>query len=160
MKRNYIKFILLAAILCITAAAEAQGRHGRPNVEDFHARKWQFIMNQVSLSPAEINAVKPVFFHYEKSVWELHQRNIDSYRKYKEIKANENINYSELNDNYINQEIKQAQLLRNYHMKLRKLLKPETLFQYYKAERMFKRRLLDHMPPPPPDEDKGKGFRE
>lgn len=158
MKRNYIKFIVLAAMLCISAVSEAQGRHGRPNADEFHARKWQFILSQVSLSPAEINAVKPVFFHYEKSVWELHQRNIDYYRKYKEIKSNENINYSELNDNYINQEIKQAQLLRNYHMKLRKLLKPETLFQYYKAERMFKRKLLDHMPPPPPEEEKSKGF--
>ena len=64
--------------------------------------------------------------------------------------------YAELNDKAVNSEISQAQLLRAYHMKLRKLLKPETLYYYYQAERKFKRKLLQNMPknmPPPPDEE-------
>ena len=50
--------------------------------------------------------------------------------------------YRELNDKMINNEIKRSQYLREYHLKLRKLLNPETLFKYYRAEKSFERQLL------------------
>lgn len=46
-----------------------------PNVKEMHERKWQFVMNEVSLSPAEMNAVKPVFLNYErKNVGTSHEK--------------------------------------------------------------------------------------
>jgi len=153
--RNF-KYIFLSTLLVLTLAAQAQSeRRGHPNVEEMHEKKWQFLMNEVSLSPAEINAVKPVFINYEKKVWELHMKNREYFRLSREKKPNGTINYTELNDKAVNSEISQAQLLRSYHMKLRKLLKPETLYYYYQAERKFKRKLLQNMPknmPPPPDD--------
>lgn len=154
--RNF-KYIVLSTLLVLTLAAQAQReRHGHPNVEEMHEKKWQFLMNEVSLSPAEINAVKPVFIDYEKKVWELHMKNREYFRLSREKKPNGTINYTELNDKAVNSEISQAQLLRSYHMKLRKLLKPETLYYYYQAERKFKRKLLQNMPkniPPPPHDN-------
>ena len=62
------------------------------------------------------------------------------------MEKNSKPNYSQLNDQYLELEINQAQLFKNYHLKLRKILSPETLFDYYKAERAFKRKLLHEMP--------------
>ena len=36
-------------------------------------------------------------------------------------------------------------MLKSYHLQLRRLLAPETLFRYYHAEREFKRKLLQDM---------------
>jgi hypothetical protein len=46
----------------------------------------------------------------------------------------------------VESEVKQSQLFKSYHLQLRKVLQPETLFKYYKAEREFKRKLLQGMP--------------
>lgn len=152
-----LKYIVLSTLMVLTLTAQAQReRHGHPNVKEMHERKWQFVMNEVSLSPAEMNAVKPVFLDYEKKMWELHMKNREYFRMGVEKKQDAAINYAELNDKAVNSEISQAQLLRAYHMKLRKLLKPETLYYYYQAERKFKRKLLQNMPknmPPPPEEE-------
>ncbi|HPS11287.1 MAG TPA: hypothetical protein PK664_07925 [Paludibacteraceae bacterium] len=154
-----IKYILLSALLLLSLAIQAETeQRGRPNVKEMHERKWQFMMNEVELSPAEINAVKPVFLNYEKAIWELHEKDREFFRLSRERKQGAEINYSELNDKAVNSEISHALLLKNYHLKLRKLLKPETLFNYYQAERKFKRKLLQNMPknmpPPPPEYDR------
>ena len=71
-----LKYIVLSTLMVLTLTAQAQReRHGHPNVKEMHERKWQFVMNEVSLSPAEMNAVKPVFLDYEKKMWELHMKN-------------------------------------------------------------------------------------
>jgi hypothetical protein len=44
----------------------------------------------------------------------------------------------------VNNEIRQAALLKEYHEKLKKLLSGEKLFEYYQAERMFKKKLMEH----------------
>ncbi|HNX12898.1 MAG TPA: hypothetical protein PKH68_07895 [Paludibacteraceae bacterium] len=154
-----IKYILLSALLLLSLAIQAETeQRGRPNVKEMHERKWQFMMNEVELSPAEINAVKPVFLNYEKAIWELHEKDREFFRLSRDRKQGVDINYSELNDKAVNSEISHALLLKNYHLKLRKLLKPETLFNYYQAERKFKRKLLQNMPknmpPPPPEYDR------
>lgn len=143
------KFILLIVLFGLSIASLAQNRRERMDVDEFHERKWQFLIKEAELSPAEINTVKPIFLEYEKATWQLHQESREAFMKMREQKTD--MNYSVMNDKYVNQEIRQAQLFRNYHLKLRKLLKPETLFKYYMAEKIYKRRLLNNMPPPPQD---------
>jgi hypothetical protein len=107
-----------------------------------HARKWQSLITQAQLSPKEIDAVKPVFMEYEQLVWKLHEENHDFFKSAFKNAKNGKPNFAELNDRYVDNEIRDAQMFKNYHLKLRKLLQPETLFKYYRAERDFKRKLL------------------
>ena len=82
---------------------------------------------------------------YENIIWKQHKQNYEIFKNKKKDQVDNNINYEELNDNYVDFEVKQAQLFKNYHLKLRKVLQPETLFKYYKSEREFKRNLLQGM---------------
>jgi diacylglycerol kinase family enzyme len=117
----------------------------RPNVEEMHLQKFEFIVNKAHLSSDEATIVKPIFMEYENIIWKQHKQNYEIFKNNRNNKVDNIINYAELNDNYVDFEVKQAQQFKNYHLKLRKLLQPETLFKFYRAEREFKRKLLKDM---------------
>jgi hypothetical protein len=136
-------------------ALKAQDNFDLAKIDEMHNQKWQFLISKANLSETEIEKVYPVFMEYEKSIWNLHQENRDLYKQ--ALKKNNSVkpNYADLNDKYIDFEFKQALLLRKYHYQLRKILEAETLFNYYKGEREYKRQLLqsfksrkEHNPPP------------
>lgn len=150
-----IKYSLLGIMLAVSPFLSAsQCCDGPDKIEEMHMHKWQILVSEAQLTPKEIEAVQPVFMAYEKSVWDLHQQNREFFKAALKNDKKVKPNYSELNDRYVDFEFKQAQLFKNYHVQLRKLLQPETLFKYYKAEREFKRKLLqdfkDHRPPEGP----------
>jgi hypothetical protein len=138
-----IFIILLVASSCIIDAQEISTS---PKVNEMHAQKWKYMVEQAQLNQKEVDAVLPVFIEFEKSVWNLHDKKRDFFKTVQQMEKNSKPNYSQFNDQYLELEINQAQLFKNYHLKLRKLLSPETLFNYYKAERAFKRKLLQDMP--------------
>lgn len=146
-----ITLILLTIFITCFFSLQAQGKRQRQlhKVEDMHENKWKSIVEQTKLTLEEQNALKPNFLEFEKSIWIIHEERINTVKNLIKSKNNGTVDYELLNDKYINSEIKQAQLLRDYHLKLKKILKPERLFKYYQAERMFKRKLLRSMPPPP-----------
>lgn len=145
-----MKYILSGLLVFLTLTAYAQDNDRNIRIEQLHEQKWQIMISHADLTPREVDLVKPVFMQYEQSIWKLHQENHEffkaAYKKAKDVKPN----YAALNDRYIEYEFKEAQMSKNYHLQLRKLLQPETLFRYYKAEREFKRKLLqdlqDHKP--------------
>jgi hypothetical protein len=123
----------------------AQERGFPPKVEEMHAQKWQFMVDKAKLSPKEIEAVQPVFMEYEKAVWSQHEKNRDFFRSVKKMEGNTKPPYEEMNNRYAEADLIQGQLFKSYHLKLRKILQPEVLFRYYRAEREFKRKLLKDM---------------
>ncbi len=138
------KYILMLMVW-ITANSLSAEELVNTNIQKMHEKKWAYIVEQAKLTPDEASKVKPVFMNYENAVWELHEKNRETLYNF----LKENItqpNYELLNDEYVNLQIKQAQLLKNYHLKLKKALSPEKLFHYYQAERTFKRKLLHNMP--------------
>lgn len=150
MKKISLSVIIL--LLVSFVSLQAQNRK-RPSMEKMHEHKWAEMMKQVKLSNEEMALVKPIFMEYEQAIWKIHQDGVTKFKEYRKRQFSGNIDYSSLNDSYINTEIRQAQLLRIYHLKLKRILKPETLFKYYLAERSFKFKLLREMPPPMQDRD-------
>ena len=140
MKRMKYTFLGLLMILSSSLLAQDNNRFAR--IEEMHERKWQNLITQAQLSPNEIEMVKPVFLQYEQTIWKMHQENRDAFRAALNNAKNVKPNYADLNERYVNYQFKEAQLFKNYHIKLRKLLQPETLFKFYKAERDYKRILL------------------
>ena len=140
-----MKFVLTSLLVLITLTANSQDREKNSRIEKLHEQKWQILISQADLTPQEIDAVKPVFMKYEQSLWKLHQENHEffknAYKNLKDVKPN----YAELNDRYVDYEFNEAMMTKNYRLQLRKLLQPETLFKFYKAEREFKRKLLQDL---------------
>ena len=137
-----IKHLLIGILVILSSTAIAQDNDKHFKIEEMHALKWQSLITQAQLSPKDIENVKPVFMEYEQLVWKLHEENHDFFKSAFKNAKNVKPNFAELNDRYVENEIRDAQMFKNYHLKLRKLLQPETLFKYYRAERDFKRKLL------------------
>lgn len=143
MKTIRYQLLFFIALFCLVLSA--QENKPFPKVEEMHNRKWQFIVEKAKLTQAETDAALPVFMEFEKALWDFHGKNGEFFRSIKNKLKDKNVNYSEINDRYVEMGITQAQMFKNYHLKLRKLLPPETLFRYYKAEREFKRELLQDL---------------
>ena len=134
-----LKYYLLAALLVSLNVIQAQER--KPfSPEEMHLKKWDYLVETAGLSSKESESVKPIFVKYENNVWELHKKN-RSARREKNVQPN----YEELNEKYIEREVKQAELLKAYHSELKKVLSPETLHNYYRAENSYKRNLILEM---------------
>lgn len=141
MKNIRLNIILVLMLSLFFSLQAQENRRGSFDVNAFHENKWKFMMDEVSLSPIEVEAVKPIFLEYEKKNWELHNQIRQLFHQTRNGNMSEK-DYRELNDKMINNEIKRSQYLREYHLKLRKLLNPETLFKYYRAEKSFEKQLL------------------
>jgi hypothetical protein len=140
-----IKNVLICLLVMMSSSTFAQDKDKLFKIEEMHARKWQCLVSQAQLTPKEIDAVKPVFMEYEQLVWKLHQENHDFFKSAFKNAKTVKPNFAVLNDRYVDNEIRDAQMFKNYHLKLRKLLQPETLFKYYKAERDYKRKLIQDL---------------
>jgi hypothetical protein len=70
----------------------------------------------------------------------------ENHKTFKKLYANkdsqESIDYKEFNDQYVDSEMKKAQLLKDYYVKLQKVLSPQTIHAYFRAERSFRKDLL------------------
>lgn len=138
--------IFLIPLVFMSLIIQAQEIKSTARVVKLHEKKWQYIVENAQLTQKEAEVVQPVFMEYEKSVWSQHDKKRDFFKSVEMLEKNSKPNYSQLNDQYLELEINQALIFKTYHTKLRKLLSPETLFNYYKSERAFKRKLLNEMP--------------
>ncbi len=143
---KHFKYTLAGILLLISSFISANQCYDQKQdkIDEMHQQKWQILVSESQLTPREADVVQPVFMEYEKSVWDLHRKDREFFKSVMKNAKKEKPNYSELNDRYVDFEFKEAKLFKDYHLKLRKLLQPETLFKYYKAEREFKRKLLKY----------------
>lgn len=135
------KYILITA-LSIGLFAQAQ-EHKKPNIEEMHARKWQFMAENAQLSSVDAEKAKPIFMEYEQAVWKLMEQNKGFFHKSgSDQKNSSKMNYEEMNDRFVNFEIQKAQLLKVYYSKLKKILTAESIFKLMSAERSFRKELI------------------
>ena len=141
------KHLILSLLFMFALNAQAQQqRLPRPEMEEMHNIKWEEISTKSNLSEKEKTAVRPVFLEYENAVWNVSKQSREMFKAVRDKKEGAALNYEEINNKYIEQETKLADLLKQYHTKLSKILPPETLYNYYRAERHYKRQLLQSMP--------------
>lgn len=145
-----MKYKILGILLLLSSFLYAIDTGSPSMIDQMHLQKWKILVSRAQLNQKEIELVQPVFMEYENAVWSLHQKNREFLKSAFQNKSKGKPNFAEVNDRYADFDFQDAQLFRNYHYKLRKLLSPETLFRYYLAEREFKRKLLrdfqDHGP--------------
>lgn len=138
-----MKSKILFIFLIISVISTAQSKKKSLSFGELTERKWQEICIKANLTDVEKKTVYPIFIEYENAVFTLNKTLWDTFKRVREgKKKSQSINFAEINDIYINTEIKQANLLKNYHERLKKILSPETFFNYYMAERGFKKNLM------------------
>lgn len=139
------KSILLLVILFFSTQLAGQGKKEMPNIKELHEKKWEYIVKHLNTKNQELRDVKPLFLEFENAMWKFHKQSRELRRNARNKKMT-NDEYKILNDQLINIEIKRTHHLRKYHMKLRAILAPKTLYEYYDADRRFQRELLHNRP--------------
>jgi len=142
-KIEIMRKYLLLSLLIFTYIVNAQDFRKRPNLKDLHARKWEYLVTNANLTDDQAAKIEPLFMEYEKSIWNLMEQNKDAFRKNREEKINQgSLNYEELNDRFVNSELQKAQLQKNFYLKLKKYLPAQSIFEYFNAERSFRKELI------------------
>ena len=142
MNENMKRYLLMT-LLFVAFMLQAQDNKNRPKVDEMHARKWQYMVEQAKLSSQVAAKVQPVFMEYEKAVWSLMEQNKDFFKKFKEDKKSQTKpDYEGMNDRFVNIDIQKAQLFKNYYLKLKKILPAEKIFDFFNAERSFRKELI------------------
>lgn len=138
-----MKKYLILVMLTVCFALSAQDFRNRPNLRDLHNRKWEFLVENANLTDEQAAKIEPLFMDYEASIWNLMEQNKDAFRKNKDSRRDrENRNFEELNERFVNTELQKAQLQKNYYLKLKKYLPARTIFEYFNAERSFRKELV------------------
>ena len=138
---------LIVALLILNLGLQAQDFKNHPNVADIHARKWEYMAEQAKLTPQQADKIEPVFMEYEKALWKLSEQMRDAFKKFRDEKrSNNKPDYEGLNKRFIALDIEKAQLQKNYYLKLKKSLNDETIFNYFGAERSFRKELIKDWP--------------
>lgn len=140
-----IKLISFLFFFIATSYCLAQEPMPYSKIEQMHARKWKYLVEQSKLLQKEGDLIQTFFLEYEKAVWSLHEQKNHFFSDVKQDDINSKINYAQLNDQYVEIELKEAKLIKTYHSQLKKNLNPQTLFNYYQAEREYKKHLLHGM---------------
>ena len=135
-----MKQFLLTTFIFMGMLLQAQDNNQHPRVEEMHAKKWQYIVEQAQLTPQEAAAAQPIFMEYEQAVWKIMEKNRPAFFRNKN--ENKKPDFEEMNDQYVNSEIQKAQLLKTYYQKLKKVVSAETIFKMGKAERSFRNELI------------------
>jgi hypothetical protein len=129
--------------MLIAGIVSAQ-ENDRPSVEEMHARKWAFIVENSKLSTKEAARIKPIFMEYEQQLWKITEKNKEFFRDFFRDDANRSEeDYEKMNEMYVNAEMQRTQLLKSYYAKLRKQIPASSIFKYLNAERSFRKQLID-----------------
>ena len=138
---------LIVALLILNLGLQAQDFKNHPNVADIHARKWEYMAEQAKLTPQQADKIEPVFMEYEKALWKLSEQMRDAFKKFRDEKRSKNKpDYEELNKRFIALDIEKEKMQKNYYLKLKKSLNDETIFNYFGAERSFRKELIKDWP--------------
>jgi hypothetical protein len=127
-------------MLFLTTQLFAQGNM---KVAEMHNQKWEFIVKKANISDQQAEKIKPAFLEYEAGVWKLMETQRSDYHKFRDnFSSKVGADYEKLNEQYVIVEVQKARLLENYYFRLKKQLPAEIIFNYFSAERSFRKELI------------------
>lgn len=136
---------LLSLIMLIVAFTLSAQEPPKINIEELHNQKWAYLVEKAKLTQSEATNVKPLFLEYEKNIWKTIDGNKDVFKAFFDKKDDlTEADYNQMNERFVNTEIHKAQLMKSYYSKLKKYLSAEKIFKYFKAERSYRKDLMDN----------------
>lgn len=141
---NKIFIITFAALSMILLSISVYAQQAKPhfNKEAFLAKRNAFITAEVGLTPEEAAVFIPLCNEYQEKRFELGKQCRKQIRELRYKKTPSATEYTEAVDCYLDTEIKEAQLQKEYFGKFKKILSPEKLFKYQEAENKFAKEFM------------------
>jgi hypothetical protein len=140
MKRIIISLMILAAIFPTRILGQ------NPNRERLNAYKIAFFTKRLNLTPLEAEKFWPVYnqFQDEKNKIQLERIEINRSFNLNELNLTEK-EMTEMGDRFIDLEVGEAALSRDFHNKIKQILTPAKILRLYQAENLYKQQLLKEL---------------
>jgi Spy/CpxP family protein refolding chaperone len=111
--------------------------------EEMKAKEAAFFTERIGLTAEEAQVFWPVYNELQTEKGALNKKMRDLHHNAKRNDKGERIlDYEQLTEEMINIRVQEANLVKNYHAKFKKILSPEKLYRYYRAERDWGGELL------------------
>lgn len=142
-KRIFLTFVAISVLF--SSGVLAQGnkqQHRHFDKEAFQAKRNAFITAEVGLTPEEAEVFIPLCNELQKKMFDVGR---ECRKLTKELKHKESLtesDYSKVNDECIGVKLKEAALEKEYYEKFKKILSPEKLYKYRRAEYKFARNFM------------------
>ena len=151
----FITFVAISVLFSSEVLAQGDKEHRHFDREAFQAKKNAFITAEVGLTPEEAAVFIPLCNELQQKMFEIGR---DCRKLSKEIrhkKSPAEADYSKVNDECLGVKLKEATLEKEYYEKFKKILSPEKLYKYRRAEYKFARSFMKG-----PDDKKGENKKK
>lgn len=151
MKMRTIKLLLLCLAISMTAFSQEPGNPQKdpepkkgpgPKKEKIEALRVAYITKQLDLNESEAQTFWPVYNEYQKKMEELRKNFRQKYNK----QTNYDFETDKEAEDYINADIQmktqEAELMKTYYEKLKKVLAVKKVAKLRHAEESFRQELL------------------
>lgn len=151
----FITFVAISVLFSSKVLAQGEKQHRHFDKAAFQAKKNAFITAEVGLTPEEAEVFIPLCNELQEKMFEVGR---ECRKLTKELKHNESpteADYSRVNDECVGVKLKEAALEKEYYEKFKKILSPEKLYKYRRAEYKFARNFMRG-----PDDKKGENKKK
>lgn len=147
---NFCKFktmkIKIAALLIMATIIPVIASGQNPNRERLNAYKIAFFTKRLNLTPQEAEKFWPVYNGYQEEKNKILSERVEINRNFNQNELNmSQKEMTEAGDRLIDLEIREANLAREFHIKIKQILPPVKVMRLYQAENLYKQQLLKEL---------------
>ncbi|MDR0230743.1 MAG: hypothetical protein LBI82_01305 [Dysgonamonadaceae bacterium] len=155
---RHISVLLIVFSLCTVFSLSAQNRRTegqvRQDFENLRVKRIAFFSKEIGLTAEEAKEFWPIYNELEEKKFEVNRNMRQEVRKIRDLERDgKNVSaaeYDRITNIIIDAREKELELEREALKKIRKILSPEKVFKYLRAEHLFAREALSPAPSPSP----------
>ena len=148
------KLLITLTLLFFFGTLTAQQRAPRFSKEEVINRKWTAISEKINASAEDLAKIEPIFRETEEELWNLLAKNREAFRN-RRANASESVNFEAINEAMVNFEVENANINKNYDLKLKKVVSAELINKLLRAEKEYQRELTQRSVGQPPRDPRG-----
>lgn len=138
----FITFVTFSVLLCFDLSAQSGKEHKHFDREAFEAKRNAFITAEVGLTPEEAAQFIPLSNELRQKKFEVGRGCRKLSREMHKKENPTNAEYTQVVDECLEVNLKEAQLEKEYYEQFKKILSPEKLYKYRIAEYKFARSFM------------------
>jgi len=155
---RHISVLLIVFSLCTVFSLSAQNRRTegqvRQDFENLRVKRIAFFSKEIGLTAEEAKEFWPIYNELEERKFEVNRNMRQEVRKIRDLERDgKNVSaaeYDRITNIIIDAREKELELEREALKKIRKILSPEKVFRYLRAEHLFAREALSPASSPSP----------
>ncbi len=145
MKKGIIFSMLLCFMLAGVSAQTVQNKEEKKkeNMETFKAKRVAYITEKMKLTPDEAQAFWPICNELQEKKFEINKTLRENRKIFRDPeKKPTDADYLKIIDANADAKIKEAELDKEYLEKFKKILSPEKIYKYIRAEEDFMKQMF------------------